>query len=98
YGGGVYDRYSHGLELTASEMAGIVTDLIESNGLSEYPSGIYVVIASADVSSMATGFCVPSALAHHGTGFALGSQYRYAFVGNPNRCPTIAASQFYSGA
>ena len=98
YGGGVYDRYSHGNDLTAPDIADIVADLIETNGLPQDPAGIYVVIASADVSSMTTGFCVPSALGHHGRTFALGSEFRYAFVGNPNRCPTIAASQFYSGA
>ena len=27
---------------------------------------------------------------------ALGSDTRYAFVGNPNRCPLVAASQFFS--
>ena len=59
-------------------------------------AGIYVVIASADVGSAATGFCVPSALGHHGTGSALGAQFKYAFLGNPTRCPRIAAPQFFS--
>jgi hypothetical protein len=31
------------------------------------------------------------------SGQAFGSQFRYAFVGNPNRCPTVAAPQFFSG-
>jgi hypothetical protein len=97
YAGGVVDRYSHGLELTASDIAGIVADEIVSNGLPQDPSGIYVVLASADVSSNSTGFCAPSVLPLHGTGEALGSQFRYAFLGNPNRCPSVAAPQFFSG-
>ena len=98
YGGGVVDRYSHGLELTALDIAAIVQNQIETNGLPQDPGGIYVVLASADVSSVSTGFCVPAALAHHGTGMALGSQFQYAFAGNPNRCPSVAAPQFFSGA
>jgi len=96
YGGSVVDRYSHGMELTQADIAGIVQDQIVSNGLPQDPGGIYVVIASADVGSVATGFCVASALAHHGTGYALGTQFMYAFLGNPTRCPSIAAPQFFS--
>jgi hypothetical protein len=96
YSGAAVDRYSHGLELTASDMVGIVQNQIVTGGLPLTPSGIYVVLASADVSSNATGFCVASALPHHGTGEALGTQFRYAFIGNPNRCPAVAAPQFFS--
>src|SRR5262249_22479595 len=96
YSGAVIDRYSHGLELTAADIADIVADQITTGGLPQDPSGIYVVLASADVSSNSTGFCAPSAVAHHGTGQALGSQFSYAFLGNPNRCPSVAAPQFFS--
>ena len=96
YAGGVYDRYSHGFELTQADIADIVEDQIVSNALPQDPSGIWLVIASADISSNATGFCTPSALPIHGRGMAFGSDTRYAFVGNPRRCPTVAASQFYS--
>jgi hypothetical protein len=97
YAGAVIDRYSRGLELTASDMAGIVEDKLVTGQLPFDPSGIYVVLASADVSSSSTGFCTPTALPHHGTGIALGTQFRYAFLGNPNRCPSVAAPQFFSG-
>lgn len=97
YGGSVFDRFSHGLELTASDIQGIVDDQIASFSLPQDPLGIYVVLASAEVSSQSTGFCVPSAFAHHGTGSVLGAEYKYAFVGNANRCPSVAASQFFSG-
>src|ERR1044072_8971322 len=88
YSGAAVDRYSHGLELTASDMAAIVGDQILSGSLPLTPSGIYVVLASADVSSNSTGFCQPAALPIHGTGEVLGTQFRYAFLGNQNRCPT----------
>lgn len=96
YGGAVVDRYSHGNVLTASDIAEIVEDQIVSNALPQDPVGIYVVLASADVSSNSTGFCIPGALPHHGTSEAFGTQFKYAFVGNPNRCPSVAASQFLS--
>jgi hypothetical protein len=97
YAGAVVDRYSHGLELTASDMAAIVENQLNTNGLPQDPSAIYVVLASADVSSVSTGLCAPSALAPHGTSTALGSQFRYAFIGNANRCPSVAAPQFFAG-
>lgn len=97
YSGAAIDRYSHGVELTASDLAGIVEHQIVTGGLPQEPSGIYVVLVSADVSSNATGFCQPSAFPHHGTGEAFGLQFRYAFVGNPNRCPSVAAPQFIAG-
>ena len=97
YSGAAIDRYPHGLELTASDIAEIVEHQSVTGGLPQDPSGIYLVLASADVSSNSTGFCQPLALPHHGVGEAFGLQFRYGFLGNPNRCPTVAAPQFFSG-
>ena len=96
YGGEVFDRYSRGLELTASDIQQIVGDQIASRALPQDPLGVYVVLASADVSSNATGFCIPSAPPHHGIGHVLGADFSYAFIGNPIRCPSVAAPQFMS--
>ena len=96
-GGEVFDNYSHGLELKVSDIQAIVSDQITSPGGFSDPAGIYVVIASADVSSPESGFCDASAQPHHGVGYALGSRFYYAFVGHPMRCPSIAAPQFMSG-
>jgi phosphate-induced protein 1 len=96
FGGQVYDQYSQGLELTSTDIAEVVENQIVTNGLPQDPAGIWLVIASADVSSVSTGLCTPSALPYHGRGEAFGSDTRYAFVGNPNRCPTVAASQFFA--
>jgi hypothetical protein len=95
FGGSAVDRYSHGFELTASDLQGIVADQINNFHLPPDPAGIYVVLASADVSSPTNGFCVAAAQPHHGVGFANGNQFRYALVGNPTRCPSVAAPQFF---
>lgn len=95
FGGSAVDRfYSHGLELTAEDIQGIVSDQILAGVLPLDPSGIYIVLGSADVSSNATGFCVPGAQPHHSRGVVLGTSFVYAYVGNPNRCPTVGAAQF----
>jgi len=98
YAGTAVDHtYTHGQELTADQIQGIIKDQIVHGELPLDPSGIYLVLASADVGSVATGFCVPSASPHHGYGSFLGTQFQYAFVGNALRCPTIAAPQFFNG-
>jgi hypothetical protein len=95
FGGAVNDNYSHGVELTADDIGAIVKDHIESNDLPQDPAGIYVVIASADVGSSATGFCTTVGTPPpHGIVYAFGSAARYAFVGDPDRCPAIAGPQF----
>jgi Phosphate-induced protein 1 conserved region len=97
YANAVFDRYSHGVELTASDIQEIIRNKILSGELSADSFAIYVVLASADVGSVATGLCVPSMPPHHGIGIFLGVAFRYAFVGNPMRCPSTDAAQFFSG-
>src|SRR5215831_6479581 len=97
-GAAVSDNYSHGLELKVSDIQAIVSDQITNLILPYDPAGIYVVLASADVSSPESGFCNASAQPHHGVVYGLGSGIYYAFVGNPMRCPSVAAPQFMSGA
>jgi Phosphate-induced protein 1 conserved region len=90
YAGACLDQYSHGVELTASDIQGIVADQILGNGLPLDPSAIYLVFASPDVSSTATGFCIPNAPPHHGYGVVNGSTFRYGFVGHAMRCPSLS--------
>lgn len=95
FGGSAVDRfYSHGLELTAEDIQGIVSDQILGSVLPLDPSGIYIVLGSADVSSNATGFCIPGTQPHHSRGVVLGTSFVYGYVGNPARCPTLGAAQF----
>ena len=94
FGGAAVDRYSHGFELTAADIQGIISDQILGSELPLDVAGIYLVLASGDISSNATGFCSASAQPHHGYGTVLGTNFIYGFVGNPVRCPTIGAPQF----
>lgn len=98
YGGNVFDSsYSHGNELTEADIQGIVFDQIFSSGLPHDPNGIYIVIASADIASNETGFCIPGAPPHHGRAMIFGAMTNYIFLGNPNRCPSLAPQFFANG-
>jgi len=98
YGGNVFDgSYSHGVELTDADIQGIILDQILSSNLPHDPNGIYIVIASADISSIATGFCIPGASPYHGRGMISGAMTKYIFLGNPNRCPSLAPQFFVGG-
>jgi len=98
YGGSVVEgSYSHGVELTDSDLQGIIYDQIVNFHLPQDPQGIYVIVASADISSTATGFCIPGAPPYHGNGIIFGARTQYVFLGHPNRCPTVAGAQFTGG-
>jgi hypothetical protein len=100
YSGSIYDNtYSHGFDLTEEDVKDIVKTGIENFHLPQDPSGIYIVMTSADIASSSTGFCSQvGAAPPHGTVEAFGSQAMYGLVGNPNRCPSLEAPQFMSGA
>jgi hypothetical protein len=93
YSGTVYDPYSHGAELTPSDMQSVVRDWIVSGGLPVDSAGIYVIFASADVSDATTdgNFCTrPIPSPHHGSFNLNGATLKYGFVGNGDRCPSRA--------
>lgn len=95
YAGEVFDNsYSHGVDLTESDIVAIIADQILNFALPQDPQGIYIVFASADVSSNATGFCIPGAPPFHSHAYVNGGVLPYVFIGNPNRCPSVAGRQF----
>jgi hypothetical protein len=95
FGGEVYERsYSRGVDLTQADIVGLISDQVNNFQLPQDPNGIYVIIASADVASTATGFCTPGVPPLHAQGLVNGSPVKYIFLGNPNRCPTVAGPQF----
>src|SRR5215471_3961779 len=95
YAGEVFDNsYSHGVELTKLDIEGILSDQISNFGLPQDPQGIYVILASADISSNETGFCIPGAPPFHSSAVIVGGRLPYVFIGNPNRCPSVAGAQF----
>lgn len=95
YGGEVHDTsYSRGLDLTQEDIVSLISYQVNNFQLPQDPNGIYVIIASADIASTATGFCTPSAPPFHAQGLVNGSPVKYIFLGNPNRCPSVAGPQF----
>jgi hypothetical protein len=98
-GSGAVVRYSRGPTLTEADVAGIIADQVLAGELPLDPSGIYVVLTSSDVTVVdgSTQFCL-TCCNFHGSGEVLGTTFRYAFVGNPARCPGGCASQFQGAA
>jgi hypothetical protein len=94
YGGDVIDSsYSHGVDLTPSDITSIISDQVNNFRLPQDSQGIYVIVGSADIASTTTGFCTPSAPPYHATGIVNGSPVQYIFLGNPKRCPSVAGPQ-----
>lgn len=95
YGGELIDAsYSQGADLAQADVVSIISKLVNDFQLPQDPNGIYVIMASADVASTATGFCSSAAPPFHGRGIVNGNFVNYIFLGNPNRCPTVAGPQF----
>jgi hypothetical protein len=91
FSGSVTDSYSHGTSLSDSAIQGVVSDAISSGRLPKDTNGVYFVLTSADVTA-SSGFCTQYCGWHtHGT--ISGSDIKYSFVGNPDRCPTACAAQ-----
>src|SRR5262245_5644066 len=97
YSGTANDAYSKGSELSALDIQSIVRDQLGAGRFPLDGTGIYVLLGSADVSSNATGFCQLYAHSpHHGMFVYRETQIKYAFIGNPARCPSVEAPQLSS--
>jgi phosphate-induced protein 1 len=95
YGGDVIDSsYSQSPDLSQSDIVSLISKQVNNFRLPQDSNGIYVIVSSADIASTETGFCTPSAPPFHGQGIVNGSIVRYIFLGNPNRCPSVAGPQF----
>jgi hypothetical protein len=91
YGGSATDAYSQGTALSDAAIQAIVSNAISHGGLTKDPNGIYFVLTSADVNET-SGFCTQYCGWHtHGT--ISGSDIKYAFIGNPDRCPSACEQQ-----
>jgi hypothetical protein len=92
FGGGAADAYSHGAALSEADVADVVANAILTGGVPLDPSGIYVVLTSADVTVIdtVTQFCL-TCCNLHGHSVVAGSGFRYIFVGHPARCPSACA-------
>ncbi|HTG91724.1 MAG TPA: hypothetical protein VL866_04015 [Pyrinomonadaceae bacterium] len=88
YSGTVSDSYSHGATLTPSDMQEVVRDFITNGNLPLDNNGIYVILASPDVTDIypdGTTFCLRP-FPHHGSFTFNGASLKYGFVGNADRC------------
>jgi hypothetical protein len=86
YAGSTNDSYSQGSSLSDAEVQTVVSTAIGNGSLPGDANAIYLVLASADVGET-SGFCTQYCGWHdHGT--ISGKDIKYAFIGNPDRCPT----------
>jgi hypothetical protein len=91
YAGSTTDSYSHGTSLSDSAIQAVVSSAISSNKVPKDTNAVYFVLTSADVTA-SSGFCTQYCGWHtHGT--ISGSDIKYSFVGNPDRCPSACEAQ-----
>jgi len=83
--GSTTDSYSRGTSLTDSNIQAVVSDAINSGRLPKDATGVYFVLTSADVTA-SSGFCTQYC-GWHTHGSISGTDIKYSFVGNPDRCP-----------
>ena len=97
FAGSVSDVYSHGPTLTVDDIKEVVVDQIASFALPLDPAGIYIVVASSDVTDIrpdGSMFCTPGTPPQHGVTVFEGTSVKYGFLGGADRCPTSAGPQF----
>jgi hypothetical protein len=85
------DNYSHGTTLSDSAVQAVVSSAITSGRLPKDTNAVYFVLTSSDVNE-SSGFC-SQYCGWHTSGSISGSTIKYAFIGNPDRCPSACAAQ-----
>lgn len=91
YGGSTTDNYSQGKSLSDAAIKTVVSSAITSGRLPKDTNAVYFVLTSSDVNAT-SGFCTQYCGWHtHGT--ISGSDIKYSFVGNPDRCPSACEAQ-----
>jgi hypothetical protein len=91
YAGSSNDNYSLGTALSDANIASIVQAKISAGAFPKDTNGLYMVMTSADVNET-SGFCTQYC-GWHSNGTILGSDIKYAFIGNPDRCLSSCAAQ-----
>jgi hypothetical protein len=91
YAGSTTDSYSQGTSLSDAQIQTVVSSRITAGALPKDTNGVYFVLTSSDVTA-SSGFCTQYCGWHtHGT--IGGSDIKYSFVGNPDRCPSACEDQ-----
>jgi hypothetical protein len=91
YAGSTTDNYSQGTSLSDNQIETVVSSAITSGRLPKDSNGIYFVLTSSDVTA-SSGFC-SQYCGWHTNGTVSGTDIKYSFVGNPDRCPSSCEQQ-----
>jgi len=85
------DNYSHGKSLSDAAVQSVVNNAIATGKLPKDSNGIYFVLSSSDVDET-SGLC-KNYCGWHNHADLLKSDIKFAFVGNPDRCPLTCEVQ-----
>ena len=88
--GSTTDSYSQGTSLSDTAIRTVVTNALNA-GLPRDANGVYFVLTSADVTA-SSGFCTQYCGWHTHASIG-GTDIKYSFVGNPDRCPSACEQQ-----
>ncbi len=91
YAGATNDNYSQSATLTNAGVQAVVSNAITSGALPKDPNGVYFVLTSKDVAE-SSGFCTQYC-GWHTHSLIGGTDIKFAFVGNPDRCPSACSVQ-----
>jgi Phosphate-induced protein 1 conserved region len=92
----IFDNYSQGTKLSDSKVRAVVSRALTltSGKLPTDPNGVYFVLTSSDVAET-SGFCSRYCGWHTKANLS-GTDIKYSFVGNPDRCPSACEMQTIS--
>jgi hypothetical protein len=91
YAGSTTDNYSQGTSLSDAQIGSVVSAAITGGRLPSDTNAVYFVLTSADVTA-SSGFCTQYC-GWHRNETVNGASIKYAFIGNPDRCPSSCAAQ-----
>src|SRR5215470_14059442 len=90
FAGSTTDNYSLGKALSDANIQTIVGNAISSGRLPKDTNAVYFVLTAPDVNET-SGFCTQYC-GWHTSGTISGSDIKYAFIGNPARCPSACTN------
>lgn len=88
------NNYSRGKKLSDNDIQAIVGSAISSRALPKDANGLYFVLTASDVAET-SGFC-SKYCGWHSSSTIGGADIKFAFVGNPDRCPSACEMQVMS--
>jgi len=96
FGGSATVGYSHGTAIDGTVVRQIVTDVLNAGQLPVTANGVYFVLTSSDVSvagrNASDAFCL-SFCGWHTHATIQNTDIKFAFIGNPDRCPAACEAQ-----